>query len=70
MLRNYRSSGDGVITMKAQQYRTQERSSEDWLKRLPMLIQRATILRKKQRRPHRQGVLGIEGLRTRSDGVA
>ncbi|HWF62531.1 MAG TPA: alternative ribosome rescue aminoacyl-tRNA hydrolase ArfB [Nitrospira sp.] len=48
-LHDQRISGDGVITIKAQQYRTQERNREDALDRLRTLIQRAAIPRKKRK---------------------
>lgn len=48
-LRDHRISVDGVITIKAQQYRTQERNREDALDRLRTLIQRAVIHRKKRK---------------------
>lgn len=48
-LHDHRISVDGVITIKAQQYRTQERNREDALSRLQMLIQRAAIPRKKRK---------------------
>ena len=48
-LRDRRISVDGVITIKAQQYRTQERNREDALDRLRTLIQRAVIHRKKRK---------------------
>jgi ribosome-associated protein len=48
-LHDQRISADGVITIKAQQYRTQERNREDALDRLRTLIQRATIPRKKRK---------------------
>ncbi|MDF0664553.1 MAG: alternative ribosome rescue aminoacyl-tRNA hydrolase ArfB [Nitrospira sp.] len=48
-LRDHRISADGVITIKAQQYRTQERNREDALNRLRTLIQRAAIPRKKRK---------------------
>lgn len=48
-LPDQRISADGVITIKAQQYRTQERNREDALDRLRMLIQRAVIPRKKRK---------------------
>lgn|SRR5574337_764807 len=47
-LPDQRISGDGVLTIKAQQYRTQERNREDALDRLRMLIQRAAIPPKKR----------------------
>ncbi len=48
-LHDQRISDDGVITIKAQQYRTQERNREDALDRLRMLIQGAAIPRKKRK---------------------
>ncbi len=45
-LRDHRISEDGVITIKAQQYRTQERNREDALDRLRTLIQSVAIPRK------------------------
>ncbi|MDF0652682.1 MAG: aminoacyl-tRNA hydrolase [Nitrospira sp. LK265] len=44
-----RISSNGVITIKAQQYRTQERNREDALDRLRTLIQRAGIPRKRRK---------------------
>lgn len=48
-LRDHRISADGVIRIKAQQHRTQERNREDALHRLRMLIQRAASPRKKRK---------------------
>lgn len=48
-LRDQRISGDGVITIKAQQHRTQERNREDALERLSLLIQRVAIPKKKRK---------------------
>lgn len=48
-LRDHRISEAGVITIKAQQYRTQERNREDALERLCSLIQRVAIPRKKRK---------------------
>lgn len=48
-LRDQRISADGVITIKAQQHRTQERNREDALERLRLLIQSVAIPRKKRR---------------------
>jgi len=42
-LHDHRISADGIITIKAQQYRTQERNREDALTRLQTLIQRAAV---------------------------
>jgi ribosome-associated protein len=48
-LPDQRISADGVITIKAQQYRTQERNRKDALDRLRMIIQHAVIPRKKRK---------------------
>lgn len=48
-LHDHRISSDGVITIKAQQFRTQERNREDALTRLRDLIQRAATPRKKRK---------------------
>ena len=48
-LRDHRISADGIITIKAQQHRTQERNREDALERLRLLIQSVAIPRKKRR---------------------
>ena len=48
-LRDNRISTDGVITIKAQQHRSQERNREDALARLLELIQSVAIPRKKRR---------------------
>lgn len=45
-LKDRRISEDGVITIKAQQHRTQERNREDALERLRTLIQSVAIPRK------------------------
>jgi ribosome-associated protein len=49
-LRDHRISREGVITIKAQQHRTQERNREEALDRLRSLIQSVAVL-KKARRP-------------------
>lgn len=49
-----RISKEGVIVLKAQRHRTQERNREDALQRLQSLIQAATATRK-PRRPTRPG---------------
>ena len=49
-LKDHRVSHDGIITIKAQQHRTQERNREDALARLRELIQSVAVPRK-QRRP-------------------
>ncbi|MDH4155448.1 MAG: alternative ribosome rescue aminoacyl-tRNA hydrolase ArfB [Nitrospira sp.] len=46
---DHRISADGVITIKAQQYRTQEQNREDALTRLQKLIQRVAMPRKKRK---------------------
>ncbi|MDP1769776.1 MAG: alternative ribosome rescue aminoacyl-tRNA hydrolase ArfB [Nitrospirota bacterium] len=48
-LRDNRISADGVITIKAQQHRSQEQNREDALTRLLELIQSVAIPRKKRR---------------------
>jgi ribosome-associated protein len=52
-LRDQRISEEGVITIKAQQHRTQERNREDALERLCLLIQSVAIP-KKTRKPTKQ----------------
>lgn len=48
-LRDRRISKEGVIVIKAQQYRTQEKNREDALKRLQLLVRSAAITQKKRR---------------------
>jgi ribosome-associated protein len=48
-LKDHRISQEGVITIKAQQYRSQEQNREDALTRLGKLIQSVAIPRKKRR---------------------
>jgi ribosome-associated protein len=48
-LRDHRISEEGLITIKAQQYRSQEQNREDALTRLRELIQSVAIPRKKRR---------------------
>lgn len=48
-LKDHRISAAGVITIKAQQHRTQERNRTEALDRLRLLIQRVTIPRKKRK---------------------
>jgi len=48
-LKDNRISEEGVITIKAQQYRSQEQNREDALARLSELIQSVAIPRKKRR---------------------
>ncbi len=49
-LRDGRISGDGVVVIKAQQYRTQEQNRADALERLAALIAAANV-QEKPRRP-------------------
>ncbi len=48
-LKDHRISREGVITIKAQQYRSQEQNREDALARLRALIQSVAIPRKKRK---------------------
>ncbi len=48
-INDQRLSKDGVIIIKAQQYRTQEKNREDALTRLSTLISQATTVQKKRR---------------------
>ena len=48
-LRDHRISEDGVITIKAQQHRSQEQNRADALERLRVLIQSVAIPRKKRK---------------------
>ena len=43
-----RLTTEGVIVLKAQQYRTQEKNREDALQRLAMIIRRVTVTPKKR----------------------
>ena len=47
-LRDHRISEEGVITIKAQQHRSQERNREDALERLSLLIHSVAIPKKKR----------------------
>ena len=49
LLQDHRISRDGVITIKAQESRSQEQNRRDALGRLRELVQRATIPRKKRK---------------------
>ena len=51
---DHRVSKDGIIVIKAQQYRTQEKNRNDALKRLDEIISNATTIRK-IRRPTKPG---------------
>lgn len=48
-LHDHRISQDGILTIKAQQHRSQEQNREDALERLRMLIQSVAIPRKKRK---------------------
>jgi ribosome-associated protein len=43
-----RLTGDGVLVIKAQQYRTQEKNRTDALERLARIIRRVTLVEKKR----------------------
>ena len=47
-LTDRRISGDGVIVIKAQRYRTQEKNREDACARLQALVAKATTVKKKR----------------------
>jgi len=48
-LRDHRISKEGVIVIKAQQYRTQEKNRDDALERLRKIVKRAAVVRKARR---------------------
>ena len=48
-LSDSRITNDGVIIIKAQQYRTQEQNKEDALQRLKQFIKTAMVVKKKRR---------------------
>lgn len=48
-LHDNRISAEGIITIKAQQHRTQERNRADALERLQLLIQTVAVPRKKRK---------------------
>jgi len=54
-LRDRRISGDGVIVIKAQEYRTREKNREAALSRLQALVRSVAVVRKKRKptRPSR-----------------
>jgi len=58
-LRDQRISSDGVIIIKAQQFRSQDRNKMDALNRLQTLIKTAIVIPKK-RRPTRQSRSSIK----------
>lgn len=47
--RDARISKDGIVVIKAQQYRTQEKNREDAIARLVQMIQAATVVEKARR---------------------
>jgi len=49
MLNDQRISNDGIIVIKAQRFRSQEKNREEALNRLQQLIKSATITRKKRK---------------------
>ena len=48
-LKDKRITSEGIIIIKAQQYRTQEKNREDALQRLQELIRSVAVVRKKRR---------------------
>lgn len=48
-LSDSRITGDGIVIIKAQQFRTQEKNRQDALQRLVELIKRANVVPKKRR---------------------
>ena len=48
-LRDRRISKDGIIVIKAQQYRTQEKNRDDALQRLQLLVKGVAMVRKTRR---------------------
>ncbi len=48
-LNDHRISGDGVITIKAQEHRSQEQNREEALNRLRALVQSVAVPRKKRK---------------------
>lgn len=48
-LRDRRISSDGIIIIKAQQFRTQEKNRNDALERLQELVQKASVVQKARR---------------------
>ena len=48
-LSDQRINKDGVIIIKAQQFRSQDKNREDGLRRLQQLINKATVTRKKRK---------------------
>jgi ribosome-associated protein len=48
-MRDSRITSDGIIVIKAQRYRTQEKNREDAIHRLAELIRKATVTQKKRK---------------------
>ena len=48
-LRDQRINKDGIIVIKSQQYRTQEKNRDEALRRLAELIRSATVVKKKRK---------------------
>src|SRR5262245_60439935 len=48
-VRDHRISEDGILTIKAQQFRSQEQNREDALNRLCLLIQSVAVPRRKRK---------------------
>jgi len=66
-LRDRRISSDGVIIIKAQQFRSQEKNRSDALNRLQELIRGAIVVQKK-RRPTRKSLNSVKRrLNSKSD---
>ena len=57
-LRDQRISKDGIVIIKAQQFRSQDKNRQDALRRLAALLRRALVTRKKRQptRPTRSSV--------------
>ncbi len=73
-LNDSRISKDGVITIKAQQYRTQEQNKEDALNRLAELIRSAMVVQKARRatrptRASKERRLKAKGLKSQTKSL-
>jgi ribosome-associated protein len=69
-LKDHRISQEGVITIKAQQYRSQEQNREDALTRLTELIQSVAIPRKKRNNEATKPKKGIEARKAAPKGFS
>lgn len=58
LLNDYRISGDGVIIIKAQRYRSQEQNKADALQRLAKLIKKgcAVPVKRRETKPSKQSI--------------